>query len=56
MVVKFTVGSVRSRWVRRHIASFEEGVLRTAKFRAVQIFKMKSENAKSLYSIISGVK
>ena len=40
-------------WVRRHIASFKEGVPRTAIFRAVQIFKKKSENAKFLYSLIS---
>jgi len=41
---------VKSRWVRRHIASFEGGVLGTAKFRAVQLFKNKSENAKFLYN------
>jgi len=42
---------VKSSWVRGHIASFEEGVLSTDKFGAVQIFKIISENAKFLYSI-----
>ena len=41
---------MKSRWVRRHIATFEVGVLGTAKFRAVQIFKNTSENSKVLYS------
>jgi hypothetical protein len=36
---------VNSRWVRRHIVAFEEGVRTAAKFRAVQIMGT-SENAK----------
>ena len=46
---------MKSRRVRGHIASFEEDVRGTVEFRALQIFKNKSENSKFVYSIFSEV-